>query len=98
MRKGRWIPVALALLALGPLLYVFSFGPACWITSQRVGGGVVEPSRAMILYWPLGAVAGDVNSASGRYVRWWMTLGVRKGQSVVVPTSPRGNALILETD
>lgn len=96
MRYGRRLTVSLAALAAVPLLYVVTFGPACWLTAQTVVGGEVVPSRGMWVYWPLGKVASDIDSVGGRVAIWWMTLGVRKGQSVVVPTAPNGNAMILE--
>src|SRR5262245_37208054 len=98
MTAGRRLTVSLAALAAVPLLYVLSFGPACWFTAQTIVGGEVVPSRAMSLYWPLGIMASDMDSASGRSARWWITVGVRKGQSAVVPTSPHGNAMILDAD
>ena len=85
-------------MAAVPLLYVLSFGPACWFTAQTVVGGVVVPARGMWFYWPLGMVAANMDSASGRSARWWINAGVRKGQSAVVPISPNGNAMILDAD
>ena len=98
MKTGRRLILGLAALAAVPLLYVLTFGPACWLTAQTIVGGEVVPSRAMWFYWPLGMVASDMDSVSGRSARWWMTIGVRKGQSAVVPTSPNGNAMILDAD
>ena len=98
MKTGRRITLGLAALAAFPLLYVLTFGPACWLTAQTIVGGVVVPARGMWFYWPLGMVASDMDSVSGRSARWWMTVGVRKGHSAVVPTSPNGNAMILDAD
>ena len=98
MKTGQRLTIGLAALAVVPLLYVLTFGPACWLTSKRIVGGVVVPSRGMWFYWPLGRVASDMDSAVGRSARWWITVGVRKGQSAVVPMSPNGNAMILDAD
>ena len=98
MKTGRRLSVSLAALAAVPLLYVLSFGPACWLTAQTIVGGEVVPSRGMWFYWPLGMAASDIESVSSRSARWWITIGVRKGQSAVVPTSPYGNAMILDAD
>jgi len=98
MKSGRQLTVCLAVLAAIPLLYVLSFGPACWITAQTIVGGEVVPTRGMWFYWPLGRVASDLDSVSGRSLRWWITVGVRKGQSAVVPISPNDNAMILDAD
>jgi hypothetical protein len=98
MKKGRWLTIGLAALAAAPLLYVLSLGPACWLTAQRVGSGIVEPSSAMIVYWPLGSLATNTDSRSGQCLRWWMAVGVMRGYSVAVPTSSGGNVFIMETD
>jgi hypothetical protein len=98
MKTGRRLTIGLAALAAVPLLYVLSFGPACWLTAQTIVGGEVVPARGMWFYWPLGMVASDMDSVSGRSARWWITLGVRKGQSAVVPISTSGNAMILDAD
>ena len=100
MRNGRRFTIGVAVLAALPLLYVLSFGPACWITAQvDVGGwnGAVPP-RAMIVYWPLGSIASDFDSPVGRSLRWWMTLGVKQGYSAAAPISRKGNAIILKAD
>jgi len=34
-RRERWAKWALATLASLPVLYVVSFGPACWLDSRR---------------------------------------------------------------
>jgi hypothetical protein len=83
---GFFRPIALAMLLILPT-YVFSFGPACWLTSQVIVGGWVEPHPAMRIYWPLGAIANNMRSQCGEYVRWWMTLGIAPGHSAIVPTT-----------
>jgi hypothetical protein len=100
MGNGRRLAVALAVLAILPLLYVLPFGPACWISAQvDVGGwnGAVPP-RAMIVYWPLGSIASEPDSLAGRSLRWWMTLGVKQGYSASVPMSRKGNAIIVKSN
>jgi len=98
MKTGRPLTMGLAALACIPLLYVLTLGPACWLTAQTVAGGVVVPSRGLWIYWPLGMAAADMDSLGGRCARWWITVGVRKGQSAVVPISANGNAMVLDAD
>jgi hypothetical protein len=76
--------IAAVVLSL-PLLYVVSFGPACWLTSQVVVGGEVVPHRAMRVYSPLVAVARRTDSKPGACLRWWMTAGLKSGHSAVAP-------------
>ena len=92
-RRERWAKWTLATILPGlPLLYVLSFGPACWITRQddpnlRRFGGHQQPSQAMILYYcPLGNAMNNRGSLAGRALLWWATLGLEKGQWAVVPT------------
>src|SRR5262245_41591386 len=47
-RKPLW-PWIVALLIVVPVVYVASFGPACWISSQRNSGFVV----VNVIYQPL---------------------------------------------
>ncbi len=91
---GFWITVAL----IAVLVYPISFGPACWITSQNLGGlaspGQSDaPPRAMIVYCPLAKLSTS-QSVAGRAARWWMVLGIRKGEWAVVITSMRGDVLV----
>jgi len=55
-KKAVWPWTAVLLIAL-PVLYVASFGPACWLASKTgVAYGEVMPSRGLFVYWPLGWV------------------------------------------
>jgi len=85
-----WATVVLVVL----VLYVASFGPACWLTSQRWGWSQLQPHRAMIVYFPLGALASRPDTAVGRGLRWWMTFGTRRGHAAVVQTNATGSQSI----
>jgi hypothetical protein len=53
-RAGVW-PWIVALLIGLPVLYVASFGPACWFACETgVAYRDVKPSRGLFIYWPLG--------------------------------------------
>jgi hypothetical protein len=79
-RKVVW-PWIMALLVGLPILYVASFGPACWI-SQRA-----KPARAVVsaMYAPLLEIALDADAAIieerpfpmllFRYARWGAKTG-----------------------
>jgi hypothetical protein len=86
-----WILVVLVGL---PVLYVGSFGPACWLTSQVHGWSKLQPPRAMLVYFPLGAVASRPDTVYGRGLRWWMTFGVKRGHAAVVQTNAAGTLSI----
>ena len=90
---------AVAVLAL-PLLYVLSFGPACWMTSQTIGPFTGEvrpellPRRFMRVYVPLGRLSLD-ESPAGELMRWWVNLGLDDGEGVVVPTAFSGDQSLI---
>ena len=91
-----WPWVVVVLIGL-PVLYVGSFGPACWVTSQAHGWSRLQPHRAMIVYFPLGALASRSDTVYGRGLRWWMTFGVKRGRAAVVHTNAAGT-LSVEVD
>ena len=83
-----WATVGLFL----PVLYVLSFGPACWWTAEAFGPGRVTnfSDSVMVVYWPLGAVAVNEKSPFSKPLRWWITLGVPSGKIAFIPTGPDG--------
>src|SRR5262245_35181912 len=97
-RKRRGWAFWLTATLLAPMLYVGTFGPACWLTSQTPPYWTMarNPPRAMMVYWPLGMLASSHSSSGGSAVRWWMMLGLRKGHSAVVITSVRGDTLVCQ--
>jgi hypothetical protein len=88
-KKPLWPWIAALLIGL-PVLYVASFGPACWLiaTEDHVAG----PSDVMVVYWPLGRAAWSWNGPwTGRvaiWLQWWMRLGTPAGRIAMVPTDP----------
>ena len=90
---------AAALLPVLLILYVASVGPACWLTARSVGSGWLSPaelpSPAMRVYCPLGKLASDMESQTGEWLRWWMTLGVKDGDSALMPTGLSSNQLLI---
>jgi hypothetical protein len=89
-RKPVWTWIAALLIGL-PVLYVASFGPACWATTVNVSqAGGPRYHKTMIVYWPLGFVA-DGDSQVSRILQWWMGLGAPDdGRFTFVPTNPGG--------
>jgi len=91
-RKERWARWALAGAVLGlPVLYLLSFGPACWwftIPSGETGNfpGTNDPIprvRVRQMYWPIGRMAATGPRWSQRILTWYATLG----GEVLVPTN-----------
>src|SRR5436190_23317650 len=80
-----WIGLAMLL----PVLYVVSFGPACWWTvNHRV-------PRWMVIYWPLGAMMERHHFGSSA-LDWWVFYGVDPGGMVHVHTDMHGGGSWLE--
>src|SRR5262245_47986468 len=95
VNRERWAKrMALVLVAGLPTLYVASFGPACWLTSQRDGLRRSQTPRAMIIYYPLGALAAERDTVCSQSLRWWMTLTVPRLHMAVVPTNAAGTQFL----
>jgi hypothetical protein len=82
----------LAVVLAAPILYVLSFGPACWLTAidNRIAYTDFDknrPPQAMLIYSPLGSLACR-ESGVGNFLIWWMACGVRSGFAARSPTLP----------
>src|SRR5258708_4211480 len=95
-RRERWAKRTLAGFIAFPVLYLASFGPACWLTNRRADHW--KCPRAMVVYWPLGhafTVMGLRRQRTGnRFIQaghevltWWITVGLPKDGSAIFPTS-----------
>jgi hypothetical protein len=99
-RRSRrfWIAVVVLL----PVLYVASFGPACWITSQiYIPGEQIKINPGLVIYSPLAqALRSDPESRFSSFLLWWMTLGIPSGRRAIVPldSSRRGSIMIDPAD
>ena len=101
-KKGVW-PWTVALLAASPLLYVASFGPACWwfwdegdFAWPRTGdiasaGGTIEFNYAPRVYWPIGWVALHGPDSCQRAIQWYATVAI---DSIELPTAYDGPSWI----
>lgn len=86
--------VVIALVAL-PLLYVASFGPACWLAARPSHEGRDGmPSNGMVIYWPLAEHIADEGIAS-RPLEWWMTVGIKRDFLITVPVNIASSAWII---
>jgi hypothetical protein len=96
-KKPIW-PWIVSLLIGLPVLYVASFGPACWIAADPhpIGHPLRSstPPRLMTVYWPLGSVAAK-RSRLSFWLQWWMYVGAKKGSTVCVPTDTGGNCFAM---
>jgi hypothetical protein len=86
-KKPLW-PWIVALLIGLPVLYVASFGPACWFASNTgVAYRDVMPSRGLFVYWPLGwcAETWGWENTIGRMVNSYAKAFLPHGGSVGLP-------------
>jgi hypothetical protein len=88
-RRERWAKWTLA-AGLGlPVLYLASFGPACWLGASPIGGAAGPyfsiMRRVMIVYWPLGWAAESNLGVAEPMLRWWVCFGMQSGHVVWVP-------------
>ena len=80
-RRERWAKWTLAGVVGVPVLYVASFGPACWIVSRSEAENPVLPA----VYIPFGIAAREsptIRSAAIAYGRLW----VQHDSHVAIPT------------
>ncbi len=91
----RWAKWTLATTIGLPVLYVASFGPACWVTSQDyIVGETVTTNRALIVYFPLARAIVNDPDTRYRWLVWWMTLGTPKGRTAIVPENASGTRFV----
>ncbi len=97
-----WIVVAIMLPLSLPVLYVASFGPACWYTAADVGGShmtwirpAAPPTWARLLYWPLGGAIGNHSRpgipALAGWLDWWAHYGRHRRTIIVIPNDAYGS-------
>lgn len=87
-RKERWAKWTLVGTIVGvPILYIGSFGPACWATSNaNPDVDVNQTNRALAIYWPLAkALSSAPNSRFGEWLIWWMMIGTPKDYWIILP-------------
>jgi hypothetical protein len=93
-RRERWAKrTAVGLLIGLPLLYIGSFGPACWIAAApRVAGSTDTPRIWLRFYFPIGAIVHRTQSQDSKPVKRWITWGAKKGERVIVPVDASGTS------
>jgi hypothetical protein len=76
VRKPVWPSIVAFLIGL-PVLYVASFGPACWVTSHATVGIPVVNVVYLPMMWTY-----DVSPESGRKaIMWYSRIGAAEGWS-----------------
>ncbi|HEY3965283.1 MAG TPA: hypothetical protein VGM05_12080 [Planctomycetaceae bacterium] len=95
-RRERWAKWTLAATIFSiPVLYVVSFGPACWWIAKTVpefpGGPLVGTNAAYLskAYWPIGWVADRYPNLRPMLAAYSRALGKRT--AVLLPISGSGN-------
>ena len=87
--RPLWPLLTAALIGL-PMLYVASFGPACWLTAHTAPYGFRPsgPPGLMRIYWPLGAAYDRKFAADA--IRWWARLGAPAAHWIELPMDATG--------
>ena len=89
-RRERWAKWTLAATIIGtPVLYVLTFGPACWWFSNAQAN-LPERGIAPRFYWPIGWVAANGPDSCRRAIRWYAIL---ETDGVDLPTSYNGSRM-----
>jgi hypothetical protein len=80
-RRERWAKRTAAVLVAVPILYVLSFGPACWwFTDRSFGYAFRMPSVA---YWPMGWTVRHSPKPVSSAVCWYAKVG--NSEELLVP-------------
>ena len=91
-RREKWAKWTLVTVIGLPVLYVASFGPACWATAEPNESN--EWNSIMLAYWPIGYVCIHKHSSPViDFLDWWANLGVQPGFTVNVPAHPSGTPM-----
>jgi len=80
--RAIW-PWIVAVLVGLPVLYVASFGPACWIAARTGGEGMLKFG-----YWPVGRIAYRGPSAIGAVIESYASADLPEGRAIVIPGAP----------
>ena len=98
-KKPLWPWFVVLLIGL-PVLYVASFGPACWIASQKppVGSGGVSGWAIIVpelpkVYRPIGWACKKCPNTVSPLVTWYARIGMPERRSVILRLSDGHDAL-----
>jgi hypothetical protein len=89
--RPLWPLLTATLIGL-PVLYVLSFGPACWIRS-RLSGVWAERTFGAVYYRPIGLAIVNGPPFVAKPMRWYCELGMDPGAMLVFCVSPSVTAL-----
>jgi hypothetical protein len=91
-RRERWAKWFAAAVFVGlPLIYLLSFGPACWIAAAPRRPGASDAPRLWLrFYFPIGALIHSTQSQDRNWVCQWITWGASRGSRVIVPVDFSG--------
>jgi len=89
-RRERWAKWTLAVTLSLPVLYVASFGLACWLTARSyyaTGSDDGNAHPVMIVYWPLGYAGAQGPRAVSRLIFRYAWLGVGRDEYILLMRS-----------
>jgi hypothetical protein len=84
-RRERWAKRLLAAVIGLPVLYVLSFGPACWMTSARFYPLIGPATKAPRIYVPIGVLRKHAPAPVVKALDWYATVGNAHSYRVIVP-------------
>jgi hypothetical protein len=109
-RRERWAKWTLLGAVVGaPVLYVLSFGPACWLFSPTVpldslvasvmnsvtGRTYSGCAHAPDIYWPLGWAVDHMGEIPSDMLGWYGRVGLPHQTAVMIPASHDGSRKVL---
>jgi hypothetical protein len=82
-----WATVVLVV----PLLYVASFGPACWMTARKLGAEDRKAHPVMTAYFPLGYIGQHGPRALRDAIFRYAWIGVGRDKYILLVSNPDGS-------
>jgi hypothetical protein len=83
-RRGRWANWMLAIAAGLSVLYVMSFGPACWLTART--DDFLSSSHIELVYSPIIQAGVYGPALVCEPIVWWGSLGLPPGRGLILST------------
>jgi hypothetical protein len=100
-KKPLWTWIVALVIGL-PVLYVASFGPACWWLSSKCSTPPFSDAQeASVLYLPIGWIydCSVEGSPEGSWlttaIGWYATLFISGEDGVLVPSGPAGKSVFV---
>lgn len=82
--RRTWLPLIAVLVGM-PVLYVMSFGPACWLSCRTsVGHELISIAYRPIFRLAVASIEEDPLMSTCQTIQWWMALGAGHNMGAMI--------------